>query len=101
MASNANWLERVALLAAIAVLFTGLFYRTVYVEVEEQLCPAGEECEVSVSSATGQLRTQLIAVDVLCVLVVVLSTVYVAVMSVVPVLSAMRAKKAGASGGKG
>ena len=97
MAGDANVLERVSLLAALGVLLTGLFYRTVYLEVEEEVCAAGEECDVSVAEADGVLRVQLMAVDVVCVSLVVVSTAYVALMSVVPVLRELRWRRGGSS----
>ena len=90
LAADANVLERVSLLAALGVLLTGLFYRTVHLELQDESCRVEEGCDVLVVQADGVLRVQLMAVDVVCVSVVVLSTLYVGMMSVVPVVAEVR-----------
>ena len=61
-----------------------------YIEVEEEVCGSSDDCSVSVVEADGQLKVQLVAVDVVCVCLVTLSTAYVALMSVVPVLAEIK-----------
>ena len=68
---DANWMERVALLCAMLVLLTGLFYKTAQ------------------SGAAELLRAQEVATDVVCVGVVLLSSAYVAGMSLVPLVVAL------------
>ncbi len=94
LVDNANMLERVSLLAAILVLLTGLFYRTVYLVVEEQECADGDECSVTVANVDGPLRLQLMAVDIACLSVVGASALYVGLASIVPVVTGLLCRKA-------
>ncbi len=48
---------------------------------------------MSVSSATGLLRLQLMVVDVLCVSIVATSTLYVVAMSLLPVVLELRNRR--------
>ena len=87
---NANWMERCTLLCSMVVLLSGLFYRTSYLEV---VGFDGSEADGQTHSdevATGGTERQVVAVDVVCLLVAVTSALYMIGMSVIPVVRSLK-----------
>ena len=93
LVQNANWMERCTILCALLVLLSGLFYRTSYLELVDSdgsSVDGQTGADEVTTRADAGVKRQLLAVDVVCVSISVLSAVYMVVMSVVPLVRSVR-----------